>query len=81
MFSGCPLKTTVHCMSLIGHVYFQRHGELRRASIDIFGACYDEGRITRKSDPDPTWAALAAASIDRYAEIEREGDSPPHLLP
>eukprot|EP00746_Dinoflagellata_sp_MGD_P086547 gnl/MRDRNA2_/MRDRNA2_34264_c0_seq2.p1 gnl/MRDRNA2_/MRDRNA2_34264_c0~~gnl/MRDRNA2_/MRDRNA2_34264_c0_seq2.p1 ORF type:complete len:465 (-),score=69.76 gnl/MRDRNA2_/MRDRNA2_34264_c0_seq2:11-1405(-) len=42
-------------------------------SLEIFGACYDEGRITRKTDPDPTWAALASASIDRYAEIEKEG--------
>lgn len=44
------------------------------SSLEIFGACYDEGRITRKTDPDPTWAALASASIDRYSEIEKEGD-------
>ena len=31
----------------------------------IFGAHYDEGRITRKTDPDRTWASLAAKSIDR----------------
>ncbi|GMH41818.1 hypothetical protein BSKO_09728 [Bryopsis sp. KO-2023] len=40
--------------------------------VDVFGAHYDEGRVTRRTDPDPTWAALAARSIGRYAEIEEE---------
>ena len=35
-----------------------------------FGAHHDEGRITRCTDPDPTWALMAQRSIDRYAEIE-----------
>ncbi|XP_033725915.1 monomeric sarcosine oxidase-like [Pecten maximus] len=38
---------------------------------EIFGAHYDEGRITRCSDPDPVWAALAQRSINRYRELER----------
>ncbi|KAH3842369.1 N-methyl-L-tryptophan oxidase-like [Dreissena polymorpha] len=44
-----------------------------RASVDhgIFGAWYDEGRITRCSDPDPVWAKLAQESIKRYRDIER----------
>ena len=35
----------------------------------VFGAHHDEGRITRCTDPDPTWAELARRSIDRYAAI------------
>ena len=35
-----------------------------------FGAHHDEGRITRCTDPDPTWALMAQRSIARYAEIE-----------
>ena len=27
--------------------------------VDVYAAWYDEGRITRCSDPDPTWATLA----------------------
>ena len=42
------------------------------ASTDVFGAHYDEGRITRKTDANPVWALLAQRSIDRYHEIERE---------
>ncbi|XP_052278548.1 LOW QUALITY PROTEIN: uncharacterized protein LOC127877012 [Dreissena polymorpha] len=44
-----------------------------KASVDhgIFGAHYDEGRITRCSDPDPVWATLAQESIKRYRDIER----------
>ncbi|XP_021371983.1 uncharacterized protein LOC110462372 isoform X2 [Mizuhopecten yessoensis] len=40
------------------------------SSREIFGAHYDEGRITRCSDPDPVWATLAQRSIDRYRELE-----------
>ena len=36
----------------------------------IFGAHYDEGRITRQSDPDPVWGSLATRSISRYRSIE-----------
>lgn len=38
----------------------------------IFGAHYDEGRITRRSDPNALWGELASCSIDRYRSIERE---------
>ena len=44
--------------------------------ISTFGAHFDEGRITRKTDIDPVWARLAARSIDRYAEIEEESGIP-----
>lgn len=37
---------------------------------DIFGAHYDEGRITRSSDTDFVWSSLAKESIARYREIE-----------
>lgn len=40
---------------------------------EAFGAHHDEGRITRSTDPDPTWALLAHRSIDRYAEIAELG--------
>mmetsp|Transcript_6214 Transcript_6214/g.13521 ORF Transcript_6214/g.13521 Transcript_6214/m.13521 type:complete len:466 (+) Transcript_6214:123-1520(+) len=42
------------------------------ASSLIFGAHYDEGRITRRTDPDPIWAELASRSISRYNEILHE---------
>ena len=39
----------------------------------IFGAHYDEGRITRSvTDPDEIWAELASRSIDRYDEIVQD---------
>lgn len=38
----------------------------------VFGAHYDEGRITRRTDPDPIWAELASRSIKRYDEIRQE---------
>ena len=41
-------------------------------SRSIFGAHYDEGRITRRTDPDPIWAELASRSISRYDEIRQE---------
>jgi hypothetical protein len=37
-----------------------------------FGCSADEGRITRRLDPDPTWAELAVRSLGRYNEIKRE---------
>jgi glycine/D-amino acid oxidase-like deaminating enzyme len=42
-----------------------------------FGAHHDEGRITRATDPDPTWALLAQRSIGRYAEIAAQAGVPP----
>ena len=39
------------------------------AAREAFGAHHDEGRITRCTDPDPTWALLAQRSIDRYELI------------
>ena len=41
-----------------------------KMATDIFGAHYDEGRITRVLDPDPTWGTLARRSIERYRDIE-----------
>lgn len=41
-------------------------------SREIFGMHYDEGRISRKTDPDATWAYLAQKSIERYRDIESE---------
>ncbi len=37
-----------------------------------FASHYDEGRITRMNDRRPFYACVSAASIRRYAEIERE---------
>lgn len=36
-----------------------------------FASHHDAGRITRRIDPQPLWATLAARSIERYAELER----------
>ncbi|XP_078668196.1 monomeric sarcosine oxidase-like isoform X2 [Branchiostoma floridae x Branchiostoma belcheri] len=44
----------------------------RQMNRTIFGAHYDEGRITRALDPDPTWALLAQRSIRRYRDLERK---------
>ncbi|XP_019631121.1 PREDICTED: uncharacterized protein LOC109475024 [Branchiostoma belcheri] len=43
-----------------------------RKSRIIFGAHYDEGRITRALASDPTWALLAQRSIRRYRDLERK---------
>ena len=43
-------------------------------SFAVFGAHYDEGRITRRTDPDPIWAELASRSIGRYSEISRSAN-------
>jgi sarcosine oxidase len=39
---------------------------------DIFGAFYDEARITRRLDNDPFWSHIAGRSIDKYRDIEKE---------
>lgn len=36
-----------------------------------FASHYDQGRITRISDPDPVWAVLAARSMARYSALEQ----------
>eukprot|EP00250_Pteridium_aquilinum_P006175 c16147_g2_i1 orf=96-1004(+) len=36
-----------------------------------FASHYDEGRLTRISDPDPIWAVLAARSMARYSALEQ----------
>ena len=38
----------------------------------VFASHYDEGRITRRLDPNPVWEELAEASIARYRDIERQ---------
>ena len=43
-----------------------------------FASHYDEGRITRMIDPDPTWSQLAIRSIARYADIEERSSVPFH---
>lgn len=43
----------------------------RKAEVEIFGAHYDEGRITRRTDPDPVWALLAQRSIGRSRKERR----------
>jgi len=43
--------------------------------VEVYGAHYDEGRITRKTDQDPIWAELASRSIDRYDEIKKEANA------
>ncbi|CAC5388000.1 unnamed protein product [Mytilus coruscus] len=43
---------------------------------DIYGCHYDEGRITRCTDPDPVWAMMAQKSIARYRQLERDTGIP-----
>lgn len=43
----------------------------RQSHAGVFASHYDEGRITRIFDPDPTWALLAQRSLQRYREIEQ----------
>ncbi len=62
------LSQTPHDITLIGPV----EPENRASHDGVFGSHYDEGRITRLLDPHPVWEALAAASIDRYAQIEAQ---------
>jgi len=42
----------------------------------VFASHYDEGRMTRISDPDPDWAVTSKRSIERYAGIEAESGIP-----
>ena len=44
--------------------------ERSQPDVGVYGCHNDEGRITRRLDVDPTWAALASRSMDRYADIE-----------
>lgn len=37
---------------------------------EIYGAHYDNGRITRTTDPDPVWAHISKQSQIRYRELE-----------
>lgn len=39
---------------------------------EIFGAHYDEGRITRNLDSHPVWSHFAQKSISQYRTIEQE---------
>lgn len=48
------------------------HVAQSRQDHTIFGAHYDEGRITRVLQPDWIWASLAKKSISRYRDLERE---------
>ena len=51
----------------------ERHPDLFDPLTPARFCCHaDEGRITRRVDPDPVWAALAARSIARYAELEAD---------
>jgi sarcosine oxidase len=38
----------------------------------VFGSHYDEGRITRRFDPEPFWLQMNCAAISRYGEISAE---------
>lgn len=42
----------------------------RATHAGVFASHYDEGRMTRITDPDPAWAETARRSIARYPEIE-----------
>jgi glycine/D-amino acid oxidase-like deaminating enzyme len=57
-----------HDVALIGPdepADFSRHN-------GVFGSHYDEGRITRRFDPEPFWVQMNRAAISRYDEISAE---------
>lgn len=57
-----------HDVALIGPdepADFSRHD-------GVFGSHYDEGRITRRFDPEPFWVQMNRAAISRYGEISAE---------
>ena len=57
-----------HDVALIGPdepIDFSRHD-------GVFGSHYDEGRITRRFDPEPFWLQMNCAAISRYGEISAE---------
>ncbi|WP_312809585.1 NAD(P)/FAD-dependent oxidoreductase [Agrobacterium cavarae] len=57
-----------HAVALIGPDEpedFSRH-------TGVFGSHYDEGRITRRFDPEPFWFQMNRAAISRYDEISAE---------
>jgi glycine/D-amino acid oxidase-like deaminating enzyme len=57
-----------HDVALIGPdepADFSRHN-------GVFGSHYDEGRITRRFDPEPFWVQMNCAAISRYSEISSE---------
>jgi sarcosine oxidase len=57
-----------HAVALIGPDEpedFSRH-------TGVFGSHYDEGRITRRFDPEPFWVQMNGAAISRYDEISGE---------
>jgi sarcosine oxidase len=57
-----------HDVALIGPdepADFARHN-------GVFGSHYDEGRITRRFDPEPFWVQMNCAAISRYGEISVE---------
>ncbi|WP_063791825.1 NAD(P)/FAD-dependent oxidoreductase [Bradyrhizobium valentinum] len=57
-----------HDVALIGPdepVDYSRHN-------GVFGSHYDEGRITRRFDPEPFWVQMNCAAISRYDEISAE---------
>jgi sarcosine oxidase len=57
-----------HDVALIGPsepADFSRHS-------GVFGSHYDEGRITRRFDPESFWRQVNSAAISRYGEISAE---------
>jgi sarcosine oxidase len=57
-----------HDVALVGPdepADFSRHN-------GVFGSHYDEGRITRRFDPEPFWVQMNCAAISRYGEISAE---------
>jgi sarcosine oxidase len=68
--AACHLAKAGHDVTLVGP------GEPPDWSTHTgaFASHYDEGRITRMNDRRPFFARASAASIRRYAEIERESD-------
>lgn len=75
MGSACARHLTECCQGkicLIGpdEPTLPRHESGR----SVFAAYYDQGRITRRLDPDPVWSKIAHRSILRYRNIQQMTD-------
>ena len=59
-----------------GRVALVGESEPHNKEGEIFGAWFDEGRITRVLDRNDAWRLLAEKSIARYRDIEERGGIP-----
>ena len=72
MIGAAAARHATHRGARVALVGPPERAEAEWGALEIFASHYDEGRIFRKTDPDPLWADLAVRSIDRYPDIAAE---------